>query len=315
MSLLAQVNQPTGILSDGKPQYYFALDQTPDDPDVVAPAFVATGIAPLDPVGTFTARGDGIPAGIDMFNMATSAGTIQWSTGMIGTAAGANSGNNFALLSYDDNGAPIAAPITVNRATGDVIMTGNLVVAEDLTAENVNANTAVSAGVAATVGGGIIQANGPSGLSRVYDPIYNPVGPGVEVLLSQFDKNGNAIGSLVPYTPAKSGLYCLTMEVRVDNAGGWTWANGTNVIVGYLGSVAPPFAPLTDSLLACDALANPSNLFIPAGYPAGVYVKDQVALVNLVAGTAYVPSIAVNTPAINLGTTGGVRFFIQPMVA
>jgi hypothetical protein len=306
MSLLAQVNQPN---DNG---YYFQLDKGPADPIVRAPGFVAEG--DISSNGFFTAYAtDTTGAGSDVFTIASQAvlPKTQWSMGVDDIPAGANSGNNLAFFAYDDNGAFLNAGLKINRATGNVLMSEDVEVGGNLTVDG-----SISAGEATTVGGGIVQVNGPSGVSRVYDPIYNPVpapGPGAEVQLSTFDNAGNTI-ALVPYTPAKSGIYSLTMEVRVDTAGGWTWSNGTNVMVGFLGSVAPPFAPLTDSLLACDSLANPVNLFIPAGYPPGVYVKDQVALVNLVAGTAYQPSLSVNPPGINLGTTGGVKFFIQPVV-
>lgn len=122
MSLLAQVNQPNAN------RFYFALDSSPADPTVTAPAFEAIGTA-ANPVGTFSAQGDAVAGGIDMFNMKTSLGRLQWSMGEVGVAAGANSGNNFALFAYDDNGAFLSAPITVNRATGSVVMTGALAAA------------------------------------------------------------------------------------------------------------------------------------------------------------------------------------------
>jgi hypothetical protein len=318
MSLLAQVNQPN---DNG---YYFQLDKGPADPIVRAPGFVAEG--DISSNGFFTAYAtDTTGAGSDVFTIASQAvlPKTQWSIGVSGVPAGANSGNNLAVFAYDDNGVFLNAPLQISRATGNIIMSEDVNIAGQTTVDDlvVTGSTSMTEGPLVvgnntTVGGGVVQVNGPSGVSRVYDPIYNPVpapGPGAEVQLSTFDNAGNTI-ALVPYTPAKSGIYSLTMEVRVDTAGGWTWSNGTNVMVGYLGTVAPPFAPLTDSLLACDSLANPVNLFIPAGYPPGVYLKDQVALVNLNAGTAYQPSLSVNPPGINLGTTGGVKFFIQPVV-
>jgi len=137
MSLLAQVNQPNAN------RFYFALDSSPADPTVTAPAFEAIGTA-ANPVGSFSAQGDAVAGGIDMFNMKTSLGRLQWSMGEVGVAAGANSGNNFALFAYDDNGAFLSAPMTVNRATGSVIMTGALAAA------SVSAPNIIAAGAART---------------------------------------------------------------------------------------------------------------------------------------------------------------------
>ena len=128
MSLLAQVNQPN------KDSYYFALDTTPIDPTVTAPAFTATGTATEN--GTFTAKGDAVPGGIDVFNMARPSNAVQWSMGMVGVPAGANSGNNFALFSYDDNGAFLAGPLTINRATNAMVVAGAMAVGGNVTAPN-----------------------------------------------------------------------------------------------------------------------------------------------------------------------------------
>lgn len=324
MSLLAQVNQPNAN------RYYFALDTTPADPTVTAPAFEAIGTAPA-PVGTFSAQGDGVPGGIDMFNMKTSLGRLQWSIGMNGAAAGANSGNDLAIFGYDDNGAFLNGPLQIQRSTGNVIITeplatveiaagGNVAVAGNISATgDISSNTAgiasaLTVGTAATVGGGALEVNGTLGVAQVYDSIYNRPVPGAEVLLSQFGPTGAPSVPLVPYTAAKTGLYTLTMEVTADT-NGFSWTNGTSLVVGYLANQAPPFAIISDSFLACDSLANPAGLLLPSGFPGGVYPKDIVAVINLTAGTTYVPTITVNPAGINLGTTGGVRFFIQPLIA
>lgn len=301
MSLLAQVNQPNAN------RFYFALDTSPADPTVTAPAFEAIGTA-ANPVGTFSAQGDAVAGGIDMFNMKTSLGRLQWSMGEVGVAAGANSGNNFALFAYDDNGAFLSAPITVNRATGSVVMDDALAVAGGLSADSLIVGDGTEAG------GALAQINGTAGLSRVFDAVYNRPVPGAEVLLSQFGPTGAPSVPLVPYTAAKTGLYTLTMEVTADT-NGFSWTNGTSLIVGYLANQAPPFAIISDSFVACDSLANPAGLLLPSGFPGGVYPKDIVAVVNLTAGVTYVPTITLNPAGINLGATGRVRFFIQPLIA
>lgn len=312
MSLLAQMNQPNGNLSaSGAPQYYFALDSTPVDPTVTAPAFTATGAGPT-PVGTFTARGNGVPGGFGMFNMAQSAGTQQWGIGMKNTPAGANSGNDLAIYSYDDNGAFLGEPLAIDRSTGGVTVSERLVVGENL---EVDGSAVV--GTAATVGGGDIQVNGTLGVAQVYDNIYNRPNPGTEVLISTYGPTGVA-GPLVQYVAPKTGLYTLTMEVKADANGGFAWTNGTSCILGYLQNPFPPFDLLSDAFLSCDSMANPTGMVLPTAGGAvqnDAYVKDSVAIVNLVGGTTYAAQININPAGFNLGTTGGIRFFIQPVVA
>jgi hypothetical protein len=172
----------------------------------------------------------------------------------------------------------------------------------------------LTVGYGTEVLGANLQVNGTAGLSRVYDTIYNRPNAGAEVVLSTFNNVGAPIGALVPYTPTNSGLFTLTMEVRTDTTG-YSWTNGTNIISGYLASVNPPFTLLSDSFTTCDSLANPGAFFsYPTGFPAGVYVKDIVAVINLNAGVAYQPTISIGG-AFDLGATGGVRFFIQPLLA
>lgn len=309
MSLLAQMNQPNGNLSAaGTPQYYFALDATPANPVVTAAGFEAVGGAAVpNNVGTFTASSDDTTgAGQGVFQIKSLAtGNAQWSIGLDGIPGGANSGNNLEIFAYDDNGAFLNAGFGINRATGNVTM-----------AEDVAVGGTLTVGEGTTVGGGIVQANGTLGLSRVFDSVYNPPAPGPEVLLSQYGPTGAAVGPLVPYTPAKTGLYTLTMEVRMDPTG-YSWTNGSSIIVGFLAGAAAPFPILSDSFLACDSLANPGVGFnIPSGFVAGAYAKDIVAVINLTAGVSYVPTISIDTVTpFNLGTTGGVRFFIQPVIA
>jgi hypothetical protein len=84
-----------------------------------------------------------------------------------------------------------------------------------------------------------------------------------------------------------------------------------------MGSPFPPFPINTDSYLACDSLANPAGFVFPVTggtTVTGIYKKDIVALVNLTAGVEYAAQ-ATFSAGINLGTTGGVRFFIQPLLA
>jgi hypothetical protein len=157
MSLLANVNQPT------TGQYYFALDTNSGTTVVEAPAFIATGTGEPGNDGRFIARGDasgsdltGAALGFQMRKGGASA-TLQWAVGMTDTPTGGGNGNNFVVVAYDDNGAPISVPLAINRATGAIEASDSLTVGYD-----------------ATVGGGGIFVRGTLGDARVYDPVYNP---------------------------------------------------------------------------------------------------------------------------------------------
>lgn len=319
MSLLAQVNQPNAN------RYYFALDTTPADPTVTAPAFEAIGTAPA-PVGTFSAQGDGVPGGIDMFNMKTSLGRLQWSIGMNGAAAGANSGNDLAIFGYDDNGAFLNGPLQIQRSTGNVIITeplatveiaagGNVAVAGNISATgDISSNTAgiasaLTVGTAATVGGGALEVNGTLGVSTVYDPVYNKP-YGAEVLLATFDATGANTGSF-PFTAAKSGLYCLTLSTSVS-ATGLGWTNGVTAFAAYAVLAGGGGTP-SDSYMVVDSMATPAMTIVPIGAP-NYYIKDQMAITNLNAGEQI--TAAVQTQGgMNLGTQGGISVFVQPLIA
>jgi len=174
-------------------------------------------------------------------------------------------------------------------------------------------NSALSVGLVSAVGGGVSNISGSLGLSRVFDGIYNRPSPGEEVPAQTYGPTGTLLSSLT-YAPAFSGLYTLTMEITVDSAG-LAWTNGVNLIVGYIGSPFPPFSVLSDSYLACDSVANPAGFPFPIGGDpiVGIYKKDIVAVVNLVPGTSYAPQARFSA-GTNLGATGGVQFFIQPVI-
>lgn len=216
MSLLAQVNQPSGNLTaTGASQYYFAVDGTPADPNVTADSFVAIGDGTPAGVGTFTARGNGTaPLPAEMYYLSQSAGTPQFAIGLAGVPAGANSGNNFAISRYDDNGGYQGDMMTINRATGEMDVTQSLAV-----------------GNAAIVGGGLLEINGPLGLGRVYDTVYNPAIPSQTAFVagnSAVVPNAPGPGTTaIPlgatFTVPRSGMYILTGLLSYDGSVGTTF--------------------------------------------------------------------------------------------
>jgi hypothetical protein len=316
MSLLAQVNQPNGNLSaSGAPQYYFPLDSSPANAEVTAPAFIATGVGEPNNDGRFIARGDA--SGNDVTGAALGfqlrkGGAFalqQWAIGMVNAPAGANSGNDLAIVAYDDASVFLGTPLQIDRSSGLVTIGTDLSVVESVDAAS------VMAGTPTTVGGGDIQVNGTLGVAQVYDSIYNRPNAGIEVLNNSYGPTGTLLSSIV-YTPPNSGLYTITMEVSVDTAG-LAWTNGVALIVGYMGSPFPPFSINTDSYLACDSVANPAAFPFPTTggtITTGIYKKDVVAIVALDSSIQYAAQ-ATFSAGINLGATGGIRFFIQPLLA
>jgi len=230
--------------------------------------------------------------------MSTPAGVPQWTIGMENVPAGGNTGNDFILASYDDAGVSNGAPLLINRATGSMTFAG----------VNTTSINQFAAGTPTTVGGGIILANGPSGVSRVYDRTYNkPYGN--EVLLGQFDNTGASTTSL-PFTAATTGLYSLTLSVSVA-ASGLAWTNGTTALFAY--GLLAGGAPVSDSYLVCDNVVTPAVTIVPIGAP-NYYIKDYVAIISLNAGETITATVQTQG-GMNLGTTGGIAMYIQPLIA
>lgn len=307
MSLLAQVNQPN------KDAYYFALDTSPATPVVTAPAFEAIGgAAPAAPTGSFTALADAPPGGIGVFNIGSLATKEQnWAIGLDAVPAGANSGNNLTIFAYDDAGAFLGAPLSIERDNGTVTMPENVGIGGSLTV-----GATLFAGTPTTVGGGEIQVDGTAGESRVFDAVYNRPVPGPEFVMTTTD---NLLTQTVVQniSVTKSGLYVFTMEVKAS-ATGLAFTNGTSIINAYL-FTSGPSGYITDSYLCCDFVANPTGYNTPGPtIPPNTYVKDVVAIVNLQAGVTYSAGV-FGSAGINLGQSGaalgGVRCFIQQLIA
>ena len=295
MSLLAAVNQPN------KDAYYFALNQ-PATTTVEAAAFTATGAGQPNSDGRFVARGDaaaGAPALPFQMRTGGVSALQQWNLGMTDAPAGANSGNNFALIAYDDASLPLSVPLAINRASGAIEMSSD-----------------VTVGYGTEVGGADLKVDGTLGVAQVYDSIYNRPNAGAEIIMMTTDNllNQTVVQNV---TPTYSGLYVLTMEVKAS-ATGLAFTNGTSIINGYL-FTSGPGGYITDSYLCCDFVANPTGYNTPGPtIPPNTYVKDSVAIVNLQAGVTYSAGV-FGSLGINLGTSGaalgGVRMFIQPLLA
>jgi hypothetical protein len=203
MSLLASVTQPN---PNG---FYFALDNAPHLPTVVAPAFEATGGQGLAN-GSFTANGDGTVGGIEMFNMDTLidasgvGGIRQFAIGLEGVAAGANVGNDLFIKCFDDSGALIDTAMSITRATGDVSFASVL---------NVGTNIVMNG----TITGATNIVEGQD--NYIVDEDYTAPQPAAAGFTQ------SVVGT---FTPPKAGLYLVSASYGVD----------TDISVGY--TATPP---------------------------------------------------------------------------
>lgn len=253
MSLLASATQPNPN------RFYFALDDAPHLPTVVAPAFEATGGQGLAN-GSFTANGNGTVGGIEMFNMDTLidasgvGGIRQFSMGLVGVSAGANVGNDLAIKCYDNSGALIDTAMTITRATGDVSVANVL---------NVGSNIVMNG----TITGATNLVEGQD--NYIVDETYTAPNPPAAGFTQ------SVVGT---FTPPKAGLYMISVSYGVD-------ANATD---GY--TAAPPdsigwtLRPSGPPPYPVDSVAGVSMpVFTVAAGAANDYGFNASALGNLVA--------------------------------
>jgi hypothetical protein len=299
MSLLAQVNQPNPN------RYYFALDTSPTDPTVTAPAFEATGTATSN--GAFSALGTAVPGGIGMFNMETTLGRAQWAIGMDAVPAGGNSGDNFALFSYDDNGAFLSAPLQVIRATGGVI-TQNGLTTTTLAATGAVTADSLIVGDGTEAGGALAQINGTSGLGRVYDTVYNPALPPQNDFLFNFTgapitSPANNYGVFGTFTVPVTGLYIVTstVQVSVDFTNSATFGPSdtitveTNVASVANGITFKPFSMPNRASGGQDYVLNGTvvcRMLAATSYQAQIRIDDVSGTASYLAGVTPTLTIA-----------------------
>ena len=231
-----------GNANDGTGEFYFALNGGGTGP-VVDSAFVATGLGTPPNGGTFTTRSqDTTGAGIGAFEITNIAGIDRWTIGVIGQEAGANTGSDLAIFAYADNGAFLTSPMTINRASGGVNMANGLVVNNTLVSTG-----PTNIGVAATVGGGVLEIDGTLGLGRVFDAVYNPAVPALNspiAVVTSGPYNGTQATNstnIGTFTVPRSGMYLLNFSFSNDVAADF----GVPVIDGSSIIGASDFVALT----------------------------------------------------------------------
>ena len=78
-------------------------------------------LSPLDVSGGMIARLPVVAGGWAGYQLRNSAnGNLLWGSGIYGAQSGSNSGANFAIFSYQDDGTFLGTPFQINRATGNV---------------------------------------------------------------------------------------------------------------------------------------------------------------------------------------------------
>jgi len=288
MSLLANVNQPNDK------GYYFALDTTPGGAVVDAGAFIATGVgAPGN--GLFVANVDAVPGGNDVYTIATSAGTTQWSMGVSGTQGASNAGNDLVFFAYDNSGAFLSAPLKIERATGNILMPeGQLTV-----------------GATTDVAGGVIDVLGTAGASRVFDGFYNPPVISADSLMFSQATDGT-VATDVAFTPTITGTYVLSATVQGFGSG-WSWGAGNSL--NYVLTYNAGANVVAGAQIYIAGLVNPTGMAARGPLPADSFEYQTDILVSLTAGTSYDIVRGTTGGAYNMGLGGNVSISIAFLTA
>jgi hypothetical protein len=298
--------------TNGTGDYYFSVSGGGTGP-VVEPSFIATGPGNPPNQGSFIARSeDTVGNGTDAFIMTDISGVIRWGIGTNGVEAGGNSGDNFAIYSYADNGAFLAAPLTIERASGGVQMLNGLTVGNTLVSTGPLVAASEVVGQNTTVGGGVLQINGPAGLSRVYDAVYNPPDVGNDVLLFTAAADGVTPITANTYSPARTGLHIVSLTIQA-NAAGFAWTPGSAALLyglTYNGGANIE----AGAQLYCSLITNPAGMGAIGPIGPNVVEYQNDILVNLTAGRTYAIA-AASTGAPNLGAGGNVAVVVQPVYA
>jgi hypothetical protein len=265
MALCPLAIASTADRTNGTGEFYFALNGGGVGP-VVDQSFVATGTGTPPNQGSFTAVSqDTTGAGTTAFVMTNIAGVERFAIGLTGVEAGGNSGDNFGIFSYADNGAFLAAPLIIERASGGVTMGNGLTVGNTLVSTG-----PASVGTAATVGGGLLEIEGTLGLGRVFDAVYNPAIPSQTafaaansaVIPFPVSPGTNAIVLGPTFTLARSGMYILTALISYDGSPGSTFTAAAtdfaSVILtgGAQGGVTVSLTSATDTDRSWEATAT-----------------------------------------------------------
>lgn len=222
----------------------------------------------------------------------------RWVIGTQAVETGGNVGNDFRLFSYNDAGGFLAAPLQINRATGNVTIPAGMAV-----------GTIMNVGLQA--GAGTINVVGPSGAGQVYDEIYNRPAAGNDSLLYVAGASGVG-GTATPFTPTRSGTYILSLTLQAFSTA-FSWTPGTDGLLYGLTYNAGANI-VAGGQLYVGNLSNPTGM--PAIGPLGPNQIEyqQDVLVQLAAGTSYT-IVAGATGTANLGTGGNVGIIIQELIA
>lgn len=279
MSLCPLAIASTADRTNGTGSYYFALNGGSTGP-ITDQAFVATGTGTPPNNGYFEAISeDTTGAGTGAFRIVDMSGVARWAIGTSGVEAGMNSGDNFAIYSYADNGTFLSAPIQINRASGGVQMTDGLTVG----------NTLISTG-----------------------PIVGPDGP---VLAQQLDFLSNQLVAL-PASPAagqtitpigstftvpRTGMYLLSGILGYNGSVGTTFVAAPGDFFSVILNPSPPSpgglqGAVTVDLTPCDetdrAWEGVATVKLTGGIPyqANFYMENLSGTVAATGGAAIVGS-------------------------
>jgi hypothetical protein len=224
--------------------------------------------------------------------------SARWAIGTQAVETGANSGNNLRIFSYADNGAFLAAPLQINRASSQVTMPAACAVGTTLA-------------VGLQTGAGTIQVIGPNGASQVYDEVYNPPNAGNDFLMFTAGTDGITGGSFNNFIPTKSGTYILSLTVQAY-AAGFTWTQGACSLL-YAVTYNAGGNVVAGSQIYVPALVNPNGMPAIGPLAANTVEYQQDILIQLTAGETYEIGCG-STGVINLGAGGNVAIVVQKLI-
>lgn len=272
MALCPLAIASTADQTKGTGTYYFALNG--GSAPVRDQAFIAEGFGSPPNQGYFKATSqDTVGNGTDAFIMTDISGVIRWGIGTSGVEAGANSGDNFAIYNYDDNGAFLSAPIQINRASGGVLMDNGLTVGNSLIAT-----------------GSLVGPDGPV-LAQQLDFLSAQ-----QVNLPAAPAAGQTIVPIgATFSVPRTGIYMLSGILGYNGSPGTTLVAGASDFFSVILTPSPPspgalVGGVTVNITPCDATDR---------------AWENVATVKLTGGVPYQANFFIENISGTLAATGG----------
>lgn len=279
MSLLPQMVAST--VTNNIPDYYFARAGT--GTATSADQFIATGTGAVsgfivDSVDSnnFVAMAQE-PVNFSCYGINNLANVPRWSMGVANLESTADAGSDLVIRSFQDNGAPLGTPLTIVRATGQVVTAapGGLLVSQGdvvVTAGSLTASGAVSATSISTSGTvvatGSITGAGIIGVGNVESEFVELTSGGTFGVIQPVPiRNGIMINASQTYVPIANSGASILLDFNALDAG---WFNSLLSITNSAVSVAVSATIVAyDPPIEAFPLGGTLNITLPPSTAAG----------------------------------------------